>query len=94
MNGLEGCDGWYDAVGNTPFDLIGIWFTVLVSGNSWDCPDVFCRLGALMGSSSSSLLSVRSTICGAGRLLLTDAWGPEDVDGSLEENGGVLSMLG
>lgn len=48
-----------------------------------------CLLGPLGGSSSSSLLRVRSTTWPADRLLLAGGSGAEEVDCSLDEIGGV-----
>ena len=53
-----------------------------------------CLLGPLGGSSSSSLLMVRSTTWPALRLLLDDSNGAEEVDCSLDEIGGVRMSPG
>lgn len=53
-----------------------------------------CLLGPLGGSSSSSLLMVRSTTWPAFRLLLDDGNGAEEVDCSLDEIGGVRMSPG
>lgn len=89
MEGYEFCLG---IPGRTTFGLNGV-FSVIGRlerplGIFW----VFCLLGARIGSSSSSLLNVRSTTWLAGLLLLECVAGPEEVEGSLEEIGGVDSM--